>query len=328
MPCTNTAARLQIERWCRSIAFAVAVATFAPSALVGQETGNLEELRRQALELVNRDRGKHDLPPLELGPILNEAALSHARDMLERDYYAHQSPEGESVQDRYIGAGGSRWELVAENISQCIGCTSTPGPQEVEELQQGWMDSPEHRENILAEGIERFGFGVVTGAGRTLYAVQTFAGPGGPHGLEPGEETVAVAPEDQSAAFLEAVNAARSEAGVAPLEQSEDLSSAARRLIPDPASEDFDLDRIGELDIALPDQQRARWGQLFAASGSCGGCGREATEADINFFADDWLQNPQYRTRFVSSAYTHLGFALVANGEGKKMAMGLLAAGR
>jgi uncharacterized protein YkwD len=112
---------------------------------VAASTGDLEELRARALELVNQARREQGLQPLELGPNVNQAALSHARDMLRRNYYSHTSPEGETVQDRYVEAGGSKWRLTAENIARCAGCTSGPDTEAVERLHRGWMNSPEHR---------------------------------------------------------------------------------------------------------------------------------------------------------------------------------------
>lgn len=303
-----------------------AVACLALSgAASAQEGAGLAEMRARALELVNADRAEHGLPALAAGAALDAAAMAHAEDMLARNYYAHQSPEGESVVDRFVEAGGSRWELVAENLSQCTGCA--PGLEVVENLQQGWMDSPEHRENILAEGLERFGFGLASGAGGTLYAVQTFAGPGTPRGLDEGGETRVVAAAEQGAILLEEINSARRDAGLSPLALADGLATAARDLLPQPSG-DFELAAMRDIGSALPDDERRRWARLAAISGACGGCGSEATEADVRFFAEDWLQDPNHRSRFLSSTFTHLGFALAANGEGKKIAVAVLGQAR
>jgi uncharacterized protein YkwD len=302
-----------------------AIAVLAlPGAASAQDGASLEELRERALELVNADRAENGLPALEAGPVLDDAAIAHAEDMLARDYYGHHSPEGESVVDRYVEAGGSRWELVAENLSQCTGCV--PSLEVIEDLQQGWMESPEHRENIVAEGLERFGFGLASESG-TLYAVQTFAGPGTPRGLKEGEETRAVSADEQGEILLAEINAARREEGLSPLEPADDLGTAARELLPEPSGE-FELTAMGDIGAALPDDEPPRWARFAAVSGACGGCGAEATEADIVFFAEDWLQDPNHRMRFLSSTFTHLGFALAANGEGKKIALAVLGQAR
>ncbi len=93
----------------------LALATISPA--IAAETGDLERLRSEALELVNEDRAEYGLEPLELTESLNEAAQNHAEDMIEREYYAHVSPEGEAVQDRYIEQGGSRWRASSPGTS-------------------------------------------------------------------------------------------------------------------------------------------------------------------------------------------------------------------
>src|SRR5688500_2604033 len=114
-----TAARLTV--WVVMIIVALGILPATPPARA-ETPDNLQALRHRALELVNQARAGHGLSRLELGGNLDEAAQSHARDMLRRGYYSHTSPEGENVQDRYVAAGGSRWELAAENIARCEGC--------------------------------------------------------------------------------------------------------------------------------------------------------------------------------------------------------------
>src|SRR5512132_4135323 len=89
-------------------------------SLSAAETGDLTELRSKALKLVNEAREQHGLPALQSRPELDRAAQAHAEDMLNRSYFDHVSPEGKTVFDRYVAAGGSRWRLVAENICRCM----------------------------------------------------------------------------------------------------------------------------------------------------------------------------------------------------------------
>lgn len=128
-------------------------------------------LRRTALALVNDSRRSEGLPPLEMSTTLNAAAEAHAEDMARRGFYAHRSPEGRDVADRYRAAGGDDWAIIAENISSCISCALPTG--QLRAFQSGWMQSPGHRRNILDPRVDRFGFGMAAAEGR-LYAVQTF----------------------------------------------------------------------------------------------------------------------------------------------------------
>ncbi|MDZ5695908.1 CAP domain-containing protein [Chelativorans sp. M5D2P16] len=128
-------------------------------------------LRRTALALVNDSRRTEGLPPLEMSATLNAAAEAHAEDMARRNFYAHRSPEGRDVADRYRAAGGGDWAIIAENISSCISCARPAG--QLRAFHTGWMQSPGHRSNILDPRVDRFGFGMAAAEGR-LYAVQTF----------------------------------------------------------------------------------------------------------------------------------------------------------
>jgi uncharacterized protein YkwD len=283
---------------------------------------DLPALRQRALELVNQARAAHGLSRLELGRDLDEAAQSHARDMLRRGYFSHTSPEGANVQDRYVAAGGSRWELVAENIARCDGCAPPVTEATIEWLQQGWMNSPEHRENILRPGLTRFGFGVAADPRSGLYAVQTFAGPGTPRGAGQKEARAAALSQDEIAArATELINEARRQAKADDLRASPALGEAARNLLPDPNADAATLNVGGNLFDALPAGERGKWRSLSVVAGACGGCGAYPAAADIRSFRDQWLDNPQYKTRLLDPNATAMGFAMRADGTGRKTAV-------
>lgn len=289
-------------------------------AVFGQPaSAQSDDFLRQALDLVNGAREEADLGPLESGEDLVEAAAAHAEDMLARDFYAHESPEGDTVQDRYREAGGSEWELVAENIARCTGCPA-PDAARIASLQEGWMNSPGHRANILREGLARFGFAIVGGGGRDLYAVQTFAGPGLPR----GDDTQSLAAADAAAVALERLNAARGEADLTPLQPSPVLSEAAGRLVPEDLS-GFSLSGMEGLGEALPPEDRGSWLTIASLAGSCGGCGAALTRGDAQAFVAGWLEPGRSRQRLLDPALTHFGFVLRSDGAGRKVALGLFA---
>lgn len=137
------------------------------------EVGNIDDLRREALSLVNAERSAQGLSGLRLTGALNAAAQAHAEDMARRDYYNHLSPERGDVQDRYRAQGGAQWYIIGENIGSCRACKA-PG-QQLREFQALWMRSAGHRRNILDGRYQAFGFGMAAANGR-IYAVQTFVG--------------------------------------------------------------------------------------------------------------------------------------------------------
>ncbi|MCF6370219.1 CAP domain-containing protein [Rhizobium halophilum] len=291
--------------------------------VLAQQTGDLDRLRQIALQEVNADRQENGLDPLRFSDNLNEAAMAHATDMLARNYYSHTSPEGGDVQDRYVEAGGSPWRLVAENISRCTGCTQAPDAADVMRLQEGWMNSPGHRENILRSGISRFGFAVVSDTQDGLYAVQTFAGAGTPRGSS--DAVSAVDSGNSLSTALMAINDLREEAGREPLSPSEDLSAVASRLVPDDVP---DPSNLPELNEASSDLDHGRWSQLSTIVGACGGCGAEPTQGDIQAFIGDWAKQSTYRKQLLDEGVSHLGFVIRANGEGKKVAAAILGQAR
>ena len=135
-------------------------------------------LANRALELVNqvRARGTHcgdelfgPAPPLTLSGMLSDVASGHANDMAQKNYFEHVDPAGHSPADR-VRATGYQEKLVGENIAY--------GPKTVDEVVQGWLDSPGHCENIMDPRFVEMGLALAPGrVKRGLYWVQVFAEP-------------------------------------------------------------------------------------------------------------------------------------------------------
>jgi uncharacterized protein YkwD len=136
-------------------------------------------LADQALRLVNEVRARGTrcgersfgpAPPIRLSATLADVALGHASDMAAHNYFEHVDPAGRSPADR-VRAVGYREKLVGENIAY--------GPQSVEEVVQGWLDSPDHCENIMDARFAEMGLAYAAGqAGRRgLFWVQLLAAP-------------------------------------------------------------------------------------------------------------------------------------------------------
>ena len=271
------------------------------------------DLAKTALSLVNEARAAEGLTALELEPALMNAAQAHADDMLARDYYSHQSPEGEGVRGRFLDAGGSQWNLVAENIASCVGCEGA-GAERVRGFQSGWMQSPGHRENILMPGLDGFGFGMAAEAG-TVYAVQTFAGPGTSPGVSEGSAGPAELERVRSDA-LEAVNAARRQAGKPPLEASGELAALAEAIAERVTMEGESLSMPRDPFALLP-EGAGGWTGLAVSAAACTGCGASPAAGDGAHFGGQLAAPEDAR------GFTRFGFALTANGEGRKIAVGV-----
>ncbi|MDT9684650.1 CAP domain-containing protein [Streptomyces sp. TRM76323] len=113
--------------------------------------GTVADHVRRVVALANAERAKAGCPALRTDSRLQEAAQGHADDMAARDYYAHDTPEGQDAGDR-IGAAGYRWSTWAENIHR--------GPGNPATAVRDWMKSPSHRANILNCAFRDIGVGV------------------------------------------------------------------------------------------------------------------------------------------------------------------------
>ncbi len=133
----------------------------------------------RALQLVNESRargrrcGRRYFPPapsLRLSSVLARVASGHALDMAEHGYFDHEDLRGESPADR-VRAIGYRESLVGENIAY--------GTETIDETVQGWLDSPDHCENIMDPRFTEMGIADAAGATsrRGLYRVQLLADP-------------------------------------------------------------------------------------------------------------------------------------------------------
>src|SRR3989304_4267883 len=71
----------------------------------------------QLLVLTNEKRAELGLPPLTLSTQLSTAAMLKAQDMLEKDYWAHNSPDGKTPWV-FIKETGYNYTYAGENLAK------------------------------------------------------------------------------------------------------------------------------------------------------------------------------------------------------------------
>jgi len=128
--------------------------------------------RLGVIEFTNIERVKAGLSPLKGNAELNVSSGIKAQDLLDNQYFAHESPSGIGVADLAEEAG-YEFILIGENLA--LG-----NFKDDQTLVQAWMDSPGHRENILNAKYEDIGVSVIKGTFEgevTWLAVQHFAFP-------------------------------------------------------------------------------------------------------------------------------------------------------
>ncbi len=111
----------------------------------------LSTMEDEVVHLVNKQRVKAGCDPLAVDPRLDNAAEAHSRDMAERDYFDHTTPEGITFRDRILTAGYAN-PGSGENIAQ--------GQRSAAEVVDGWMASEAHRANILNCDFSLVGIGL------------------------------------------------------------------------------------------------------------------------------------------------------------------------
>ncbi|GEM_PF-5714957 len=125
------------------------------------EDPTLSAMKRSIIDLTNAERQQRGLAALRFNIFLAESAQAHTDDMQQRDYMAHESPEGTTAVDRVKVAG----YLDEFNRCQCsssytVGENLAKGQVTAAEVVQGWMDSPGHRKNILNPDFTEIGIGI------------------------------------------------------------------------------------------------------------------------------------------------------------------------
>lgn len=104
------------------------------------------------IEATNKERVAIGLPPLSTNTNLNESADLKVLDMIDRQYFEHQSPTGEGVSD--LGKKtGYDYVIMGENLAlgEFI---------DANDVVKAWMNSEGHKANILNTKYQDIGVSV------------------------------------------------------------------------------------------------------------------------------------------------------------------------
>jgi hypothetical protein len=120
-------------------------------AVLGQKT---EITISSLLDQTNLQRTNAGLRPLILNDKLNQAAYLKAQDMFNDQYWAHNAPDG-TPPWKWFGDVGYNYNQAGENLAKNFTTTAA--------AMVAWMNSPEHKANILEANYSEVGFAVVSG---------------------------------------------------------------------------------------------------------------------------------------------------------------------
>lgn len=130
------------------------------------------------LNNTNDERTKNGLSSLTTNTLLAKAAQAKADDMVARNYWSHNTPDG---QEPWIFITNAKYDYLAAGENLAYGFASS------QDAVTGWMNSPGHRANILNSDYQEVGFGI---ANSSSYQNN-------------GEETIVVAMYGKPAAGVE-----------------------------------------------------------------------------------------------------------------------------
>lgn len=118
---------------------------------------NTLELEKQIHDQINIIRNQAGLKSLSYDDKVAEMAREHSQDMAMNNYFDHTSLDGKTFQDRIISSQIACYPA-GENIEQNYQSETNL----LDSVIQTWMNSPEHKQNILSSFYSSEGIGIVT----------------------------------------------------------------------------------------------------------------------------------------------------------------------
>jgi len=144
----------------------VTITATTANGIAGKQTFNVIDLlvyANEVLRLTNIERENEGLPALSGTTALTQTAVVRANEIIRS--FSHERPDGRSCFTAFDENGVSyRW--AGENIAM--------GQRTPAEVVRAWMDSPDHRENIMYSAFGRLGVGVAIDNNGRLYWSQNF----------------------------------------------------------------------------------------------------------------------------------------------------------
>lgn len=115
---------------------------------------HVKNVETQVLTLVNQERYKAGLKPLQMDWELQRVARMKSQDMAQKNYFSHTSPTYGSPFDM-MKSFGIKYRSAGENIAS--------GQRTPQDVMDSWMNSSGHRANILKPDFTHIGVGYYHG---------------------------------------------------------------------------------------------------------------------------------------------------------------------
>lgn len=128
---------------------------------------SVKSLEEQVVDLVNKERAKYGLNPLILNWQLARVGRYKSKDMIENNYFGHESPTYGSPFEM-LKKFNLKYQVAGENIAK--------GQRTAKSVMSAWMSSEGHRKNILSSSYTEIGVGYAADNSST-YWTQLFIKP-------------------------------------------------------------------------------------------------------------------------------------------------------
>ena len=129
-------------------------------------SSNLTADELEVFNLINEQRNKNGLPSLKIDPEVQNVARIKAQDMVDNNYFAHESP-----------IYGTPFNMLSNfKISYKTAGENIAGNSNNQAAVTAWMNSSGHKANILNSSFNYTGIGVVNGSKYGKIYVQMFIG--------------------------------------------------------------------------------------------------------------------------------------------------------
>ena len=113
----------------------------------------------EMLALINAERARAGAGPLRVDTTLNAIAQARSQDMIARHYFSHHIPGGGMVFD-ILDRDHVPYEMAGENIALNNYIDFYPMAQTVRQTNTDFMNSPDHRANLLEPKYTELGLGM------------------------------------------------------------------------------------------------------------------------------------------------------------------------
>ena len=135
----------------------------------------INSVEKAIIQQTNDFRHSNQLPAVNPDEYLTQAAKKFAEFMARTGKYGHRANDMSPAER--VEEAGYDYCVVRENIAYRTNSGEVTAKGLIDVFVQGWIDSPPHRENMLAEFATDTGVAVATTDNVTYYAVQLFGRP-------------------------------------------------------------------------------------------------------------------------------------------------------